>query len=370
MKANMFFDKRLCILEETTIFEAIQVLNQVSKRIVIVVTEDFKLLGILIDMDIRRIILNKIPLDSPVNKVMNQNPHIVSPQTSESEMLNLITMFGCHQLPVVNDQGVVVDLITSNQLMQPNPISNQVIIMAGGLGTRLHPITHTIPKPLIEIAGTPILFILLDQLLKSGFGDFTLTLNYKSERIRKAVKSKPTLKSKVDYIVEPKRLGTAGSLGLLKKKPTDSFFVMNADILTNIDYTAMLDFHNRNESDITLAIRKEEQEIPYGVIDVLDFQVLNIREKPSYTYFSNVGIYIIHPKVLNLIKKNEYLDMPTLINLAIENGFNVKNFPIHEYWIDIGNPNQLARAQKDYPIYFEQKQFVDYENSGYRRSCR
>ncbi len=366
----MFFDKRLCISKETTIFEAIQVLNQVSQRIVMVVTEDFKLLGILIDMDIRRIILNKIPLDSPVNKVMNQNPHIVSPQTSESEMLKLMKMSECHQLPVVNDKGVVVDLITSDQVMQPNPISNQVIIMAGGLGTRLHPITHRIPKPLIEIGGTPILFILLDQLLKSGFGDFTLTLNYKSEMIRKAVKSKPTLESKVDYIVEPKRLGTAGSLGILTKKPTDSFFVINADILTNIDYTAMLDFHNSNESDITLAIRKEEQEIPYGVIDVLDFRVLNIREKPSYTYFSNVGIYIIHPKVLNLIEKNEHLDMPTLINLAIENGFNVKSFPIHEYWIDIGKPNELARAQRDYPIYFEKKRFVDYENSGNRCSCR
>jgi dTDP-glucose pyrophosphorylase len=350
----MITDYRKSIVsQEATIQEAISCLNTGNSRIALVTDDESTLKGVITDSDIRRAVLDHISLESPLSNIMKKEPIVVYSWQTDSEILNLMQEHYIYQIPVLDNLNKVIGLKAINDLLsikQPQ-INNSVILMAGGLGKRLYPITKDVPKPLVPVNGKPILRIILDNLQDKGFSDIKVSINHKGEMIRNALKRHLRYK-KVTFLEENIRLGTAGALSLLEEKPIQPFLVQNADILTTLDYTNMLTFHSENKNAITMAVRREKISIPYGVVEIDNSKVSSIREKPDHFYFANVGIYIISPEVLNKIPSNEYYDMTTLIEDCLKDNIKVGSFPMHEYWADIGQPDELERAHQDSKLFF------------------
>lgn len=338
--------KKICIPQTLPIKDAVRVLNDGHKLIVLIVDAEDKLLGVITDSDVRRAILRGISFDLPVSEIMVTKPVIASTNMKESEIFSLMQETKLYEIPVLDHEKKVVGLRMINGFISKKQRA-EVIIMAGGLGMRLEPLTNTMPKPLITVGGKPILFIVLDQLIMAGFQKITLAINYKADMIRDAISAIPNYINFVNFIEEKKRMGTAGALSLLENPPEAPFFVMNADLLTKADLTAMLRFHEMEKNQITIATLEEIIQVPFGVLKLEKMKVLAIEEKPVHNYFANAGIYVLDPSILNLVSKDSFYDMPDLINDAIEMGKQVGGYPIHEYWLDIGRHDQLQQARKD-----------------------
>lgn len=338
--------RRICVRPGLPIRSAVQVLNDGHQRIVLVVDDEERLLGVVADSDIRRAIIGGVSFDLPVSRIMTTSP-VVAPDTlSDREIVTLMKTTTCYEIPVVDGSRKVLGLKKIDSLVAQER-STEVVIMAGGAGTRLNPITESVPKPLIPVGGTPILFILLDHLLAAGLDGITIALNYKADQMREAIAAVPRYAACVRFVEEQERLGTAGALSLLEKPPVEPFFVVNADLLTTVDFTAMLSFHQAAGNQITVAVRDKELEIPFGVVELQGTRVLKIREKPVQSFFVNAGLYVLEPSVVPLVPRNGYCDMPDLINAAIAGGMQVGIFPIHEYWLDIGRHSELRQANED-----------------------
>jgi NDP-sugar pyrophosphorylase family protein len=197
------------------------------------------------------------------------------------------------------------------------------------------------------VGSKPILFILLDQLIQSGLHDIWVTLNHQGDMIEEAVRAEPRYQKSVRFIHEEKRLGTAGSLSKLEAIPTEPVLVLNADLLTKVDFKAMLHFHNIEANKATVAVKEEQYEIPYGVVQLEGTRVTDVEEKPKHVLFVNAGIYILDPLLIDMVPEDSYLDMPDLLKAAIAKGCEVGSFPVHEYWLDIGSHEELKRAEKE-----------------------
>lgn len=330
---------------------AMQILNDGTQRIALIQNDEGKLLGLVTDSDIRRAILKGLSLDLPVSEIMVTKPVVATEKMKDAEILKIMRQASIHQIPIVDRNWRVIAMRTHYAIIGQKQ-ETEVIIMAGGLSTRLQPITKHTPKPLVPVGGKPILFILLDQLILAGFQKITLALNYKSHMIKAAVAQVPRYNRIVHFLEEKKRLGTAGSLSLLKHPPKKPFLVMNADILTRVNFTAMLHFHELERNHITMAVRQEKHPVPFGVVRFNKTHVLGMEEKPVHTYFANAGIYVLNSSILDLLPKNSFYDMPDLINDVIRDGKQVGGFPVHEYWLDIGEHPKLQQAQKDVVEHF------------------
>jgi len=243
-------------------------------------------------------------------------------------------------------------LETFESLFTKNARDNWVIFMAGGMGKRLHPLTLDCPKPLLKIGNKPISEILLENFIQSGFKNYIFSINYKSEMIREYYGSGERWGVNIKYIQEDDELGTAGSLSLLSIMPDKPFFVINADVLTNVNFGHILDFHQENEFKVeaTVCVRQYQNKIPFGLVHIneTDHRLIDIEEKPTKNYFVNAGIYILEPEVLQHISFNSYCDMPSLLTRLVKQGSHITTFPIREYWMDIGHHDNLVKAARDY----------------------
>lgn len=338
--------EKISIPSHLPINEAVQVLNEGHCRIVMVLDGAGRLLGVVADSDIRKTILKGISFDLPVSEIMVQKPVVTTVDMTDRDIYDLMCQTKCYEIPVVDKSNKVVGLRMIDGFISRKQAA-EVIIMAGGLGTRLRPLTETKPKPLITIGGKPILFILLDQLILAGFQKITLSINYKAEMIKDAISAVPAYAAHVRFIEETKRMGTAGSLTLLENVPTSPFFVMNADLLTKIDLKAMLHFHEAERNYLSIATLEEVFQVPFGVLKMNRKKIAGIEEKPVHRYLVNAGIYVLDPSILNLIPPDTFYDMPDLINAVISADKIVGNFPIHEYWLDIGRHEELSKARKE-----------------------
>ena len=220
----------------------------------------------------------------------------------------------------------------------------KAVILCGGLGTRLRPMTNEVPKPLLDVNGRPMLFILLDQIIGEGFSKIYVSLFYKSEMIVERVRATPRYRSCVEFIVEPKPLGTAGSLSLLPSRPTQPFLVINADLLIEAPLREMLQFHHREGNIITVALKRETLVVPYGVADVSGGRIVGLREKPEFVMDVNTGVYIASPEALDHLQPGTRLDMPDLVNRLLAAREHVGSFPVHEFWLDVGTREHYDRA--------------------------
>jgi NDP-sugar pyrophosphorylase family protein len=285
---------------------------------------------------------------------MHVDPVVGRAGTEHAEIFATLKSRRVAQLPLLDDAGRVVDVAFDDTFKNLNALTAETIavVMAGGLGARLRPLTSTTPKPLLPVGDQPILFSLLDQILFEGFGRVYVTVNYKSDMIVDAISAKEEYRERVHFIAENKPLGTAGALGLLPERPAHPFVVLNADLLTNLSFKALLRHHGLDKNSITMAIKRETTVIPYGVTELDGSRIVAIREKPNHSYFINTGVYVLAPEALDVVSPDTFMDMPDVVERMITKGYRVGSFPVHEYWLDIGNHEHYVRAQKDHELIF------------------
>ena len=345
---NILIDKN------TTLLETMKIIDDSTLQFAVVVDDANYLLGTVTDGDIRRGILRGEGLDVPIKQVMNPSPITASIENSYSDYLNLLKKHKLKQLPIVDMDNRIVDIIFADEDPVAKSNGNSVILMAGGLGTRLRPLTENIPKPMLNVGDKPILETIIEGFKRYGFTNFILSVNYKKEIIQNYFQDGSALGVSITYIEEEKRMGTAGPLSLLKKKPTSPFFVMNGDLLTQVNFEQLLRFHEDTDAVATMCVREYEHQIPYGVIETDGQQLISIKEKPLQRSFVNAGIYVLSPEILDYIPQNEFYDMPDLFKRLMENQRNVSVFPVREYWLDIGHIADFERADDEYSSYFNQ----------------
>jgi dTDP-glucose pyrophosphorylase/predicted transcriptional regulator len=344
--------KRVLITPDISIMSAIKRLSDEGMRILLVVDPEQHLIGVVTDGDIRRYILKQGNLELSVDQVMKKDPITASTLEDPEQLLIKMRNLKILHLPIVDDEKKVTGLETVESLSATNIRENWVIFMAGGMGKRLHPLTLDCPKPLLKVAGKPILEILLENFIKSGFKNFYFSVNYKAKMIQDYFGSGEKWGVTIRYIEEAEALGTAGALSLLPDMPEEPFFVVNADILTNMRFDYILDFHqnNPNKASATVCVRQYETMIPYGVVHINEQHqgLLEIEEKPTQISFVSAGIYVINPEVLDSLTFNSYCDMPALLLQLTKQDSYVATFPIREYWLDVGHHENLTQASDEY----------------------
>lgn len=315
-----------------------------------VVDEQDKLLGTVTDGDIRRSILNEITPDRAVRDIMNPNPVTAPPTSTRREQLDRMAKAVIHHLPLVDDQQKIVGLVMREQLLETKEVQkpNSVVLLAGGRGERLKPLTDNVPKPLLPIGGRPILETAVSRLVEHGLNQIYLSVNHMSSQVKDHFGNGRQLKADITYLEESSPLGTAGCLGLINDQLDHALLVMNGDIITTIDYTNMLAYHDEQGADITVATRQLAVELPYGIVELDDGVLQSVVEKPTHEFNICAGIYIISPDVISAIEPNKRLDMPELLSSSLATGKRVVGFPMHEYWIDVGRLEDFQRAANEY----------------------
>lgn len=328
--------------------QAIEVLDKAALRIALVVDEGGTLLGTLTDGDVRRALLKHLPLDTPVNKVMNSSPKTAEQSWTDSRILALMEKHEVLQLPLVDSEQKVVGLANLHDLLNKHRHDNPVFLMAGGFGTRLRPLTNNCPKPMLKVGDKPILEQILQNFVDAGFHRFYISTHYMPEVIRDYFGSGDKWGVSIQYIHEDEPLGTGGALGLLPHGEIDlPLFIMNGDLLTSLNIHSFLEFHENHQSLATMCVREYEYQVPYGVITSEGTEIKSMVEKPVHKFFVNAGIYLLNPEIVKSVEPGTRIDMPTLLEQHIDAGRSVNMFPIHEYWLDIGRLDDFNRAQMD-----------------------
>ncbi|MBY0518470.1 MAG: nucleotidyltransferase family protein [Bacteriovoracaceae bacterium] len=339
--------------EKSSIFNAIKFITEQGTQFAIIVDDSMKLKGVITDGDIRIGILRSLDLQSSVTNIMNKNPKILQVGYEHGQLIKLLNKFKIKQLPIVDKDMKVVDVYLNNkETFIENERRNPVVLMAGGLGSRLGELTSNCPKPLLKVGNKPILEIILENFIEYGFKNFYFSVNYMSDQIEQYFKDGSDWGVSISYIKETVKLGTAGGLGLADFDRDEPIIIMNGDLLTKVNFSQLLDFHEKSKSDGTMCVRKYDFQVPYGVIETDGDSIQKIIEKPIHAFFVNAGIYVLNPKFLDYIKQGEYMDMPTLFDLAKTKMKNLKVFPIHEYWLDIGRLEDFEKAQVDFKVFF------------------
>ena len=338
---------RVIVRPERTIAEAIAQLDAAGTGALVVSSRGMKLEGLLSDGDIRRAVLRGISLDDPCGSITKRDPFTALYPLSNSEALKYMLERDINQLPVVDSQGNLFDFLLRRDLADEKSLNLSAVIMAGGFGKRLTPLTEQVPKPMLPVGDRPLLERTIARLREAGVRDVHLTTHYLSENIENYFGDGEKYGVRLGYAQEDHPLGTAGGLRLLPR-PTNPFVVLNGDILTGVSFQEMLQFHQEHKAELTVGVRKYDIKVPFGVVECEDAHIVGLREKPSLTFFINAGIYLLEPTAYDYIPEGERFDMTDLIDKLIHNGSTVVSFPIIEYWLDIGQHEDYKKAQEDF----------------------
>ncbi|MSS73601.1 MAG: CBS domain-containing protein [Candidatus Latescibacteria bacterium] len=341
----------ILISPDKTIRDAMDSINHNLKGIVLVVDDSRHLLGTITDGNIRRAILAGTPLETPIRKLLGVDPDYPRPVVARAgadrlDILGLMRQHKVRQLPLLDEEDRVVDLATLDDLLPESLSPMMAVVMAGGFGTRLRPLTENLPKPMLPVGGRPLMEHIIEGLREAGITQINVTTHYKSEVITDHFGDGRNFGVDIEYVTEDRPLGTAGALGLLKV-PEQPFLVINGDILTRVDFKAMLAFHQEHDAALTVGVRQYDFKVPYGVVEAEGVEVRRITEKPVLNFFVNAGIYLLDPGTHRFIPNGQRLDMTELIDILLANGRRVVSFPICEYWLDVGQPDDYAQAQVD-----------------------
>ena len=340
--------KSLTVRPDATLLEAMGVINSGAKQVALVIDETGRLLATVTDGDIRRGLLRGVGLDEPVSDVMHTQFTAVSVTQGRDAARRVMQERSLHHVPIIDPNGRLVDLAHVNDVAGISRRETQVILMAGGLGTRLRPLTETLPKPMLQIGGRPILEIILNNLIDQGFHNFTLSLNYKAEMIEEHFGDGSEMGASIKYLREDRRMGTAGALSLLPERPSAPFIVMNGDLLTTLKFGVLVDFHGETGSRATMCAREFNMVVPFGVVEFDGTKFRSIVEKPVHSHFVNAGIYVLSPEALDHLEPDQPCDMPDLFDRIALNGDSASVYPVAEYWIDIGRLDDLERARSEF----------------------
>jgi dTDP-glucose pyrophosphorylase/CBS domain-containing protein len=329
-----------------SISEAMAQLDKAATGVLLICDKFRHLLGLLTDGDFRRAILQRKSLSEPCSTIASSHPITAPVSVSPSEALRLMSEHDISQLPVVDSEGRVQKLILSKDIVPNRELALSAVVMAGGFGTRLLPLTEKVPKPMLPVGGRPLLELTIAQLRRAGIKNVNVTTHYLPEAISDHFGTGETFGVALNYFQEEHPLGTAGGIKLLKQFD-ETMLVINGDILTGAPFAAMLDFHRTYHADLTIGVRKYEVQVPFGVVDCEDVRVKGLEEKPSLNFFINAGTYLIEPSVCDFIPAGQRFDMTELINKLLEAGRTVVSFPIMEYWLDMGRHEDYIKAQQD-----------------------
>lgn len=336
--------EEVIVAPDTSIGETIRRIEAAAMQIALVVDASGRLVGVVTDGDIRRVFVNGLGIDSPVYNAMNSAPLTLGAGISREDALNYMRRHSIHHVPLTDTEGRLAGVYFIDELVGVIKRPNSVVLMAGGMGTRLRPLTDDCPKPLLPIGGRPILERILERFIEQGFQHFYISVNYKAEMIVEHFGDGERWGVHIDYLTESERLGTAGALSLIPQKPSHPIIVMNGDLLTEVDFVAMLREHQARSAQATMAVREYEMQIPYGVVKVEDGLIYSVLEKPVHKFLVNAGIYVLEPQALDHIPKAGHVDMPTLFERIRGTGSTFA-YPLREYWVDIGRLEDLEAAQ-------------------------
>ena len=337
---------KACILNyDSTVRDVIQNLNETSARIVLLVDSGLKFIGIVVDGDIRRGILSGVELRDPVTAIINRNPITVSPESTRIEALAMMETLQVSHIPIIDNNFNLKGLHSFNEMPMVGTRENLFVVMAGGFGRRMGSLTSKTPKPMLEIAGKPIMEHLIVRAKNSGFVNFAIAIHYLGDVIENYFGDGSRFGVNISYLREVEPLGTAGAIRLISPIPKAPFLVSNADLISNVDFAALLDFHNDQNCDATMAVRTHQWQNPFGVVEIIDGQINEIVEKPIVNSNISAGIFVLEPTTIELIKKDEFCDMPTLFQRLIAGKRRVFAFPIFEEWADIGHKAELQSAR-------------------------
>jgi dTDP-glucose pyrophosphorylase len=328
--------------------EALEIIDTVGSQIAIVVDAQRHLLGTLSDGDARRALLGGLDMNDRVSRAMHADPTTVSSLDTPYEVLSVMRRTGLHQLPLVDAQRKVVGLALINDYLTAPRRDNWVVIMAGGLGTRLQELTRDTPKPMLKVGSRPLLETIIRSYADQGFHRFYLAVNYKAEQIESHFGDGHRFGVDIRYLREDQRLGTAGALSLLPERPAQPIIVTNADLLTKEDFGYLVEQHEASEAHATMAVRHYEMQVPFGVVNVRDGHIHSIDEKPLQRFIVSAGINVLSPEMLDLVPSDRFFDMPALFDAAIERGLKTRAHQIDGYWLDVGRLPDFERANLEF----------------------
>lgn len=337
------------ILPSSSIREAVSVLEGVKTGIVLVVDEQRKLLGTITDGDVRRALINLTPLDEHVKTIMSEDPVVASRYDDSEKIRELMRENSLLQIPIVDEDNRVVGIEILEPLSEGRKLlENPVVLMAGGYGKRLRPLTVNTPKPLLRVGSKPIAELILQQLSETGFNHFFFSVHYQADKLKKYFGNGEKWGVNIKYLDEEQPLGTAGSLGLLPDNLPDApILVMNSDLLTRVNFRELLSYHRQQGGVATICARDYEFQVPYGVVEIENTKLIDITEKPQHRFFVNAGIYVLNPSVVKKIRNHGHVDMTDVLLDESKQSKNVVVFPVHEYWLDIGRVDEFERAQDE-----------------------
>jgi len=336
------------IITGTPILEALKKVNMPPIYTALIVDSENRLKGILSDGDFRRGLLNGHDLSNPVDVFMNHDPTTALDSTAQENAEYLLRSKSLACLPLVAQDGTLKKLLISNSAQHKSKEDNTAVIMAGGKGSRLYPLTKDCPKPMLKVNGKPILEILIEQCIQAGFSNFYISVNYLKEQIIDYFGNGDGMGASINYLFEDQPMGTAGSLQLLPKSINKPFLVLNGDLLTNFNYRHVMQFHADHKPSATMCVREHLTQIPFGVVQTDGHRLIGFEEKPTYRQFVNAGVYVIDPDILSYLEPDTPTDMPTLLADVQASEQQVMVCPIHEYWLDIGRPETLNIAQLEW----------------------
>lgn len=339
--------RRTVLPLDSNIKQAIAKLNETGLQIVLVLDENDTLLGTVTDGDVRRALLKDLTLDSPISSVMRVNSLVVPPDVGRELVLQLMRANRFRQLPVVDSTDRVVGLHLWDDISVQEARPNLMVIMAGGLGTRLRPHTENCPKPMLPVAGKPMMEHIIERAKAEGFTNFVVAVHYLGHMVEDYFGNGERLGISIEYLKETTPLGTAGALGLLSPRPDLPFIVTNGDVLSDIKYGELLDFHARHSAVATMAVRLHEWQHPFGVVQTQGVDIVGFEEKPIARTHINAGIYALSPEALATMVANTHCDMPSLFEQLQTEGRRTVAYPMHEPWLDVGRPDDLNRANAE-----------------------
>lgn len=344
----MYRLEEIKLTADTTIRKALETIDLGAMKIALIVDQEDHLIGTLSDGDIRRGLLRGLEMGDSIESVYNRKPIVCKITEPKSLIIQTAVSRRVYQIPLVDDDGRVVKLAEIDHLIKKEKLPYPVVIMAGGEGKRLRPLTEHTPKPMLNVGGKPILETLISRLQLQGFSDIYLSVNYKRDQIKKFFGDGRMLGVNIHYLEEDQPLGTAGALSLIPELDSAPVLVMNGDILTNINFESLVEFHETNGSKATMCIREYGLEVPYGVVHLNARNIVSIEEKPVQQFYVNAGIYVLNPEVIRSLEKNHPVDMTRIFEQLVANEEKTLSYPIREFWMDIGKLEDYNRANNEY----------------------
>ncbi len=336
----------IVVNKSCSMLDALTVIDKAGLQIAIVLDDLGVVCGTISDGDVRRAILRGTPLTAKINGVYNAEPLTAHEGELKDDVRAKAHKSGVFVVPVVNDAGCLVSVEELHDVARTEALPNCAVVMVGGLGSRLRPLTDATPKPMLPVAGRPLLQRIIENLKIHGFEKIILSVNYLAEQIEQHFEDGSKFGVGITYVRETKRMGTAGSLSLMKHYLSEPFVVMNGDLLTDLNFRQLRDSHLLSKAQATMVVRNHSMEVPFGVVSLSDTDVVGILEKPTQDFCVNAGIYMLNPTCLELLPSEDYYDMPMLINELLRQKARVSSFPIREYWLDIGRVEDFEKAQR------------------------